>query len=165
MGFGSAIAYGSAATTTYPDGQPFKEGESLRVCSTNAPDTPTAVLTYPDATTANLAADSENCWTWTLTQSGDYTLTWLEAATPVTYKVNASPNTATDFDWWLNFTFLALMLWYGFTRRAILVGAFAITGIFAFVFNVVPFDFQEVLIFLLFAFALEWAANKWKIQK
>lgn len=150
--------------TVEPSETVYREGSSLRVCATGHPDGQ-ATHTFPDATTELITEDSNHCFAFVLTGSGLHTLAWTVATDPFEFRVETWSPTETDWTWWLNFTFLSLMLWYGFTRQAILVGAFAIIGIFAFIFEVVPFNFEELLALLMMAFALEWAANNWKLKK
>lgn len=165
----STLPTGNAAPgpfyTVEPTQTVYREGSSLRICASSHPDSNQATHTFPDATFEVLTSDSNHCFAFVLTGEGLHELSWTVATDPFNFQVETWSPAETDWTWWLNFTFLALMIWYGFTRQAILVGSFAFIGIFAFVFNIVPFDFQEVLILLMLAFALEWAANNWKLKK
>lgn len=162
-----AIPVASATVGTYADVLPtaaeYRAGSSLRVCATETPDGQ-ATLTHPDASTTMLTADSEACWTFTL-EEGTQTLSWTVAAAPRSVSIAAWAPTETDWTWWLNFAFLSFVLIMAMRNSWILVGAFALIGVFAFALEVMPYDFKSTLALLLVAISLEWVAGQWKLSK
>ena len=165
------IPHAHAAEGAYATFQPddnngmWREGQAIRLCAVEVP-TSAATVTYPDATTAMVAADSEGCFDFELTQEGAYSVAWTVAGPATrTIGLTAWGPEATNWAYWLTLAVLGgLFLLAAFQGWTFTV-AWSLAGLVFHIIEVPFLSFAETVVLVLMGIGLEYVVNRWRLRK